>query len=53
MKTLLTILLVTFPAVVFFIFLSRLRRRWDEDRYREEMIFEEELHKRKKHEEKI
>lgn len=50
MKTCLFIMMVLIPAAALLPFAARLRRRWDEDRYREEMIFEDELRKREQQE---
>ncbi len=38
---------VTIPVAALLAFAARLRRRWDHDRYREEMLFEAELHRRR------
>lgn len=43
-------MMVLIPAAALLSFAARLRRRWDEDRYREEMIFEDELRKREQQE---
>lgn len=43
-------MLVLIPAAVLLPFAARLRRRWDEDRYREEMLFEDELRRRQQQE---
>lgn len=40
-------MLVGIPVAVLLVFAARLRRRWDYDRYREEMLFEAELHRRR------
>ena len=39
-------MLVLIPAAVLLSFAARLCRRWDGDRYRDEMIFEDELLRR-------
>lgn len=44
-------MMVLIPAALL-PFAARLRRRWDEDRYREEMLFEEELRRRQQQEKK-
>lgn len=46
MKTCLFIMMVLIPAAVLLPFAARLCRRWDGDRYREEMLFEDELLRR-------
>lgn len=46
MKTCLFIMMVLIPAAALLPFAARLRRRWDGDRYREEMLFEDELRRR-------
>ena len=43
-------MMVLIPAAALYGFSSRLRRRWDEDRYREEMLFEDELRRRQQQE---
>ena len=40
------------PVAALFAFAARLCRRWGGDRYREEMIFEDELRKREQQEHK-
>lgn len=43
-------MMVLIPAAALLPFAARLRRRWDGDRYREEMIFEDELRRRQQQE---
>ncbi len=45
-------MMVLIPAAALLPFAARLRRRWDGDRYREEMLFEDELRKREQQEHK-
>ena len=43
-------MMVLIPAAALLPFAARLCRRWDGDRYREEMLFEDELRKRQQQE---
>ena len=50
MKNCLFIMMVLIPAAALLPFAARLCRRWDEDRYHEEIIFEDELRRRQQQE---